>query len=189
MTAGELRVAKSGWEVPSGFKRRKPMFAEYLNVNAQYDRQQRMGQVYLALSGDDVVGYMVVAMGSAGAEGQADLGIDTYGPVPALVIAYLATDERYERQGVGTLMVSFAITLASSTAPNMGCRVVLANSEPDTVEFYKKMGFDKFSFTRLPRLGGFWRWLCRRMDASGGKGEDKYVPMYFDIGEAPAEQG
>ena len=74
MTAGKLRVAKSGWEVPSGFKCKKPMFAEYLNVNAQYDRQQRMGQVYWALSGDDVVGCMVVAMGSAGAEGRVDLG-------------------------------------------------------------------------------------------------------------------
>ena len=51
MTAGELRVAKSGWEVPSGFKCRKPMFAEYLNVNAQYDRRRRMGQAYWALSG------------------------------------------------------------------------------------------------------------------------------------------
>ena len=189
MTAGKFRVAKSGWEVPSGFKCRKPMFAEYLNVNAQYDRQQRMGQVYWALSGDDVVGYMMLTMGSAGVEGQADLGIDTYGPVPALVIAYLATDERHERQGVGSVMVSYAIALASEMARKAGCRVVLANSEQDVVEFYKKMGFGKFSSTRLPRLGGFWRWLCRRMDASGGKGEGKYVPMYFDIGEAPAEQG
>lgn len=187
MTGGRFRVAKSGWEVPSGFKCRKAEFTEYLGVGAQYDRQQRMGQVYWALSGDDVVGYMVVATGSAGAERQADLGIDTYGPVPALVIAYLATDERYERQGVGSVMVSYAIALASRTAPDLGCRVVLANSEPDTVGFYEKMGFAKFSPARLPRLGGLWRRLCRRTGAGGGKGEGKYVPMYFDIGEIAAE--
>ena len=74
MTAGELCVAKSGREAPGGFKCRKPMFLECLSVNAQDDRQQGMGQAYWALSGDDVVGYMVVAMGSAGAEGRVGLG-------------------------------------------------------------------------------------------------------------------
>lgn len=187
MIRSKLRVTKAGWDVPSGFKCRKPEFTEYLGVGAQYDQRKRMGQVYWAVSDGNVVGYMVLAMGSASAEKQADLGIDTYGPVPALVIAYLAVDERHEKQGVGRAMASYAVALANRMAPKAGCRVVLANSEPDVVEFYEKVGFAKFNAVQASGPRGFWRWFCKRMDSRGGKGEAKYVPMYFDIGECPAE--
>ena len=137
--------------------------------------------MYWAVSGDTVVGYMTLAMGSAGMEKQEDLGIDTYGPVPGLTIARLATDKRYERRGVGRLMVSYACTLARIMASDSGCRVVLANSELDAVEFYEKMGFVKFKPRSPSAPSGFWHWLCRRMDSKGME-ENEYVPMYFDIG-------
>lgn len=181
MINGGFRVVKGGWEAPRGFMSRKCEFTEYPLVNAQYDRQQRMGKVYWAVSGDTVVGYMTLAMGSAGMEKQEDLGIDTYGPVPGLTIARLATDERYERRGVGRLMVSYACTLARIMASDSGCRVVLANSELDAVEFYEKMGFVKFKPRSPSAPSGFWHWLCRRMDSKGME-ENEYVPMYFDIG-------
>ena len=102
--------------------------------------------------------------------------------MPSLAIAYLATDERHGRRGAGRLVVSYAITLARTTALDGGCRVALANSEPDVVGFYEKMGFAKFNAGPPSRPRGFWHWLCRRMDARGKKNEDGYLPMYFDIG-------
>ena len=158
--------------MPSDFKCRKPEFVEYLGVGAQYDRQEKMGQLYQAVSEDKVVGYMVLAMGNADAEKQADLGIDAYVPVPALVIAYLATDERCEGQGVGSAMVSYAIALANKLAPQVGCRVVLANSEPDVVGFYEKAGFDKFNAVQPSKPRGFWRWFCKRVYS----GEERKMP-------------
>lgn len=100
--------------------------------------------MYWAVHDDNIVGYIMLAMGSAGEERQADLGIDTYGHIPALAIARLATDERYERRGIGRYMTSYAIKFARRMAMDVGCRVVLANSVPDAVEFYEKMGFAKF---------------------------------------------
>lgn len=155
MIGGKLRVTRAGWGVPSDFKCRKPEFVEYLGVGAQYDRQKRMGQLYQAALEDKVVGYMVLAIGNADAEKQADLGIDAYGPVHALVIAYLATDERCEGLGVGSAMVSHAIALGNKLAPQVGCRVVLANSEPDVVGFYEKAGFDKFNAVQPSKPRGF----------------------------------
>ena len=181
MTGSGLRIIKAGWDAPSDFRCRKTEFAEYISVSAQYDRQQRMGRMYWAVRGDDVVGYMVLSMGSASMERQEDLGIDSYGPVPSLTIAYLATDKRYERQGVGSLMVSYAIMLARRMAADVGCRVVLADSEPDVVEFYEKMGFVKFGIGPFSRSRKLWHRLRGCMGAKQRKDMD-HVPMYFDIG-------
>ena len=186
MTSNVPVITRAGWEMPGGFMCQKPEFADYLRASAQYDQQQRMGQLYWAVSGDDVVGYMALAMGSVDMERQADLGIDTYGPVPSLSIAYLATDKRHERRGVGRLMVLYAIELARAMALNAGCRAVVANSERDAVGFYEKLKFARFKPASPPGHRGFWHWLCMRMDSKGSQRVGNYVPMYFDIG--PADQ-
>ena len=57
----ELRIAGADWDAPGGFRCRKPEFEEYLHVNAQHDRQQGMGKMHLAVSGNGAVGYMVLS--------------------------------------------------------------------------------------------------------------------------------
>lgn len=173
--------------MPGNFKCRKAEFEEYIRINVQYDQQHRMGRLYWATSDDIVIGYMVLAMGDVGMKMQKDLGIDTYGPVPSLTIARLATDERHERKGIGRLMVSYAIELAREMASDVGCRVVLANSEPDTVGFYEKMGFVKFKAMPSSRPRRFWHRLCR---CTNNEGRNDYVPLYFDVGsEKPTLSG
>ncbi len=123
--------------------------------------------MYWSLHDGKIVGYMMLAMGHVGKTQQAGLGIDAYGHLPAHVIARLATDERHERNGVGRRMVSFAISLATKMATDVGCRVVLANSEPDAVGFYKKMGFARFAPRRcfpalVPRAPILMRYWTKR---------------------------
>lgn len=169
------------WDVPPDFRCRKPEFAEYLDVSAAYDQQQRMGRMYWAVHNDDVVGYMMLAMGSVGDERQAELGIDTYGQIPALAIARLATDERHERCGVGRYMASYAIKFARRMAPSVGCRIVLANSAPDAVGFYKKMGFVKFA-RRPPSGSGDPRNGASKRSVARANEENGLVLMYLDMG-------
>ena len=116
----QTSVTKPGRDAPGGFKCQRPELAEYLGVGAQYDRPKGRGQAYRAVPNGSAAGHMVPATGSAGAERQADLGIGTYGPVSALVIAHLAVDERCEKQGAGKAMASYAIALAGKTAPRAG---------------------------------------------------------------------
>ena len=178
MASSNLVIVKAGmWEVPEDFKCRKPEFAEYLDVAAPYDQQQRMGRMYWAVREGEVVGYMMLALGHMGKERQADLGIDTYGPIPALVIARLATDERHERNGIGRHMVYYAVGLAGRMARDAGCRLVLADSDRDAVGFYEKMGSAKFSETPPSGRGG----AAAPEPRSGAGGEGGLVPMYFDI--------
>lgn len=91
-----------------------------------------------------MVGYVVLAMNRLDEE-QSRLGIDTFGYIPSLLTSHLATDRRYVRRGVGRLMVRWAIRYARFLSGLVGCRVVLVNSEPDVVGFYKKLGFEQTS--------------------------------------------
>ena len=104
---------------------------------------------------------MMLAANRLDKDKQKKLGIDSYGHIPALLISLLAVDERYENRGIGSFLVQYAQNLAADVAADMGCRVVLVNSEFDVVEFYKKLKFVEI-----------WR-------------DENYVDMYFDIGEAP----
>ena len=180
-------MVKAGlWEIPPNFRCRKPEFAEYLGVDAAYDQQQRMGQLYWATYNEEIVGYMMLALGHAMWERQSDLGIDTYGHIPALVITRLATDERYERQGVGGYMVSYAVDVAGRIALDAGCRVVLADSVPDAAGFYEKMGFRRFTVQSSFGPAGPGRESIRGTGAGTDAGED-LVHMYLDMGARGSE--
>ncbi len=95
-------MRSAGWETPADFRCRKPEFAAYLDANAAYDQRQRMEKMYWAIHNKRIVGYMVLTMDSMGREKQSLLGIDSYGNIPALLVASLATDARYERRGIAT---------------------------------------------------------------------------------------
>ena len=182
MARSGLGMLRAGlWDETPDFRCRKPEFVEYLGIDSVYDQHQRMGQLYWATYDGESVGYMMLAMGHATNDRQTDLGIDTYGHIPALVIARLATDERHERQGVGRYMTSYAIDIAGRMALDVGCRAVLANSAPDAVGFYEKMGFDKFTVTPSSSSGELGRESLRHADARAGV-EDGLVQMYLDLG-------
>lgn len=161
MKRSDIHIKKADGEMPSGFECRKQDFADYLVYNAPYDLQQRMGQLYLAIYKDRVVGYMMLAANRLDEDMQKKLGIDAYGHIPALLISLLAVDKRYEGQGIGSFMVQYAQILAADVATDIGCRVVLVNSEPDVVGFYKKL-----KFVEMRREGD-------------------HVDMYLDLGTAP----
>ena len=149
----------SGTEAPGGFECAKPEFAEHLRVMAFYDQQERIGQPYLFMRGDEIVGYVILAASHLGAEEQKSVGVDTHGTVPALLITYLATHKRHERRGIGRLMVSWSVSQAKAISRSIGCRAVTVNSEPDVSGFYEKLGFARML-----------------------KQQDEGVAMYFDIG-------
>ena len=175
-------MVKAGlWDTWPNFKCRNPEFAEYLDIDVTYDQQQRMGQLYWATYNGEAVGYMMLALGHAMWELQSDLGIDTYGHIPALVITRLATDERYERQGVGGYMVSYAVDVAGKIAPDVGCRVVLADSVPNAVGFYEKMGFRRFTVQSSFGPAGPGRESSHSTGA-GADVEEELVHMYLDMG-------
>lgn len=109
------------------------------------------------------------------------MGIDTHGPIPAPVITRLATDERYERRGIGRYVVSYAVRLARIMAMDAGCRIVLANSEPDAAGFYEAVGFARFGNDRACDPGPIRHGPVEETGADGRR-DAEYVSMYIDMG-------
>jgi len=65
-----------------------------------------------------------------------------YQTFPAVKIARLAVDCRLNRQGCGTSMVDWAISLTKKViAPKVGCRFLIVDSKRDAVSFYETVGF------------------------------------------------
>lgn len=66
-----------------------------------------------------------------------------YGNIPALLVGYLATDKRHERQGVATDLLTWALDEAVRTSERVGCRIVMPNpvDDPEIRQFYRNRGF------------------------------------------------
>ena len=124
-----------------GFACSKPEFAEYLKADAYYDQEAQLGRTYVFEHEGRIVGYIVLAMAHMPVTKQQRLNINTYGTVPALLISHLATHEQYERRGVGTNMLLWAISYGKRISEIVGCRMVIVSSDTDVVDFYKKSGF------------------------------------------------
>lgn len=65
-----------------------------------------------------------------------------YKDYPAIKLARLAVDSSLQGQGVGGQLVDFVIGLATEhVMPYTGCRFVVVDAKPQSVDFYKKKGF------------------------------------------------
>ena len=140
-----------------GFACSKASFEERFRIISTSEQQQPMGQPYVFAWNGRIAGCVVLAMDHLNEE-KGNLGIDEFGDIPSLLIICLATDRRYVRRGVGSLMVGWAIKIAVFLSGIVGCRVVLVKSEPDVAGFYEKLGFKRTS-----------------------KADDDLADMYLDI--------
>lgn len=123
------------------FECSKNIFEEYLKVNALNDQDQHVGQTWLFVYEEKIIGFVTIAMAHMKKDEHEDLQIDTFGNIPALLIGHLATHKNYERKGVGRHMVSWVISKAVELSETVGCRLVMLNPERDVKGFYDKMGF------------------------------------------------
>ena len=150
---------------------------------APYDQDAHMGRTYVFVYKKQVVGYIVLAMAQLSKAKQGDLGIDTYGDIPALLISHLATHKKYERRGIGRNMVSWAIRYAKTVSKRIGCRVVLVKAEKDVTEFYEKSGF-VYATTKTENENAEYS-SAESTDSPTDKPvrTDDETVMYFDIKE------
>ena len=131
------------------FKCSNPDFEAYLCVEAHNDAIEQVGKTWVFTLGKTIVGFVTIAMDHVEQEMHKDLDLGTYGDVPALLIGHLATHRDYERNGIGSHMVAWAINKALELSGIIGCRVVILNAEKNAIGFYKKL-----NFTHVPHDGG-----------------------------------
>ena len=63
-----------------------------------------------------------------------------YREYPAIKIARLAVDKKYERRGVGRFLLLGAIGKTLKISDDVGCRFITVDSKQDSIRFYEKCG-------------------------------------------------
>jgi len=53
----------------------------------------------------------------------------------------MARDIKFRGQGVGDIMIDHVISTANNLAQEIGCRLIIVDSEPDSVACYQRNGF------------------------------------------------
>lgn len=67
---------------------------------------------------------------------------------PAIKLARLAVDSRFERNGVGRLLLSAAVSIALNVSQHVGCRYMTVDAKQEAIGFYEKHGFIVVEKTR-----------------------------------------
>ena len=118
-------------------------YDNYIRLSATSDYIKGMGVTHLLVdeiaSGEQILaGYVTLrstSLISDGADGKKIVQ-------PALEIAELAVHKDYERRGIGTDLISIAISEADSLRREyIGIRHILVCADPRAIGFYEKFGF------------------------------------------------
>jgi len=66
-----------------------------------------------------------------------------YEELPALLIARLAVDKRFQKKGLGKKLLIFAIKKALKQAEEVGCIGIVVDAKEEAISFYEKYDFEK----------------------------------------------
>ncbi len=99
----------------------------------------------------DLAGYITLLSDSIGVHQNSELqhefedkGIG-YRTLPGIKIGRMATDTRFQRRGIATAMIKFAISVALDISLKVGCRFLIVDSKETAEGFYAKKDFKPLS--------------------------------------------
>jgi GNAT superfamily N-acetyltransferase len=75
-------------------------------------------------------------------------------PLPVLRLARLAVDRRAQGLGVGRALLRHVLNLALGQRDSLGCIGVVTDAKPDSVDFYRRYGFEPLEGVREGALHG-----------------------------------
>lgn len=114
----------------------------------RYSRQAEAAgsaRVFVTADGTDVVGYYALVVGQVEAEdGTARLvkGQPRGKPVPVVILARLAVDERHQGKGLGRSLLQDALLRSAGVAQAVGIRALLVHAHEEARDFYLRFGFE-----------------------------------------------
>jgi GNAT superfamily N-acetyltransferase len=102
-----------------------------------------MARVFVSMDGDKVAGYYALATGGVDPEHappRVRKGVPRH-PVPVVILARLAVDERYQGLGLGRALVRDALLRVLNVAEEVGVRALLVHAKDESAkEFYLAFG-------------------------------------------------
>ena len=127
----------------SHFESKTTDLNSFLKDDAFENQEELISKTYLCCHSNQLVGYITLTTDIIKKEEvQEEERIDVpYKEYPAIKIARLATDKKYEKRGVGTFLLLAAIGIAADVSEKVGCRFITVDSKRHSIGFYEKHGF------------------------------------------------
>lgn len=107
--------------------------------------RHHVGSTYIAVHGSAIAGFATVSMAELTAEKltkKLRRRLPGY-PMPALRLARLAVDQRWQGHGIGRLLLRSVLELALEMRDRVGCTGVVVDAKTDAVGFYTSFGFEE----------------------------------------------
>jgi len=106
--------------------------------------RHHIGTTYVAVLGGAIAGFATVSMAELATEKltrKLRRRLPAY-PLPALRLARLAVDQRWQGLGTGRLLLRSVLELALEMRDRVGCTGVLVDAKANAVGFYGSLGFE-----------------------------------------------
>lgn len=137
----------------------------YLQRYAWKNQESNIAQTYVSLSGLAVAGYYSLCASSVShmdAPEHVKEGLPKY-PIPAVLLAKLAVDARFQKRGLGRSLLRSACIHTSIAAGIIGARVMVVHAKIEAIEWYSRFNF-----------------MCSPSSSNNG---DKHRTMFLPLNE------
>ena len=118
---------------------------QYLHRFAWLNQRNNAAQTYVAVKGQTVMGLYTLAVGSvlhAQAPGRIQKGLAKY-PVPVMILARLAVEQRTQGQGLGKALLKDALLRTVEAAEIAGIRALLVHAKDRSAkDWYEQFDFE-----------------------------------------------
>ncbi len=119
-------------------------------MQAGQSQRKDASRTYVVCDGDQVLGYYsLCAFSVSRAESPSPARIGA-SPVPAVLLARLAVDQRSQRGGIGGTLLLHALGVAAKVADAIGARMMVVHAlHEQAAEYYQNKGFKPFETNPL----------------------------------------
>jgi GNAT superfamily N-acetyltransferase len=121
----------------------EPELDDWLKRRALQNEESGASRTYVVCEGPQVVGYYALANGAvANTEAPGRVRRNMPNPIPVMVIARLAVDQRFQGLGIGLALLQDAVLRTAQAAEIAGIRAILVHAISENAKcFYEKLGF------------------------------------------------
>lgn len=120
----------------------------WLRASAGQAQRRDASRTYVVTDDDSgrVVGFYTLVAGQVNVEdatSEVRRGMSQHFPIPVVVLARLAVDERRQGEGIGAALLADAMLRATRAANEVGIRaVVVGATDQRAAQFYRRFGFE-----------------------------------------------
>lgn len=117
---------------------------DFFQNDALIDQTNLISKTHVCVYKNHVVGFITLLADTIQVKSIDEIDcVENYGykKYPAIKLARLAVDSKFERRGIGRFLLLASIGKAISICDSIGCRYITVDSKKEAIGFYEKYGF------------------------------------------------